>query len=129
MEGVTQYIPKESTADTLRKIHNIVTVGSILLITYADQDCFGDDDTSSTPPSQLFIKAQRIMKLTSKVGEPWITGFTPTEFASFLQECGYQVQSDTTVSDYNEEYFGMVGRKLSEEEMICLERFVVAKAV
>lgn len=132
MEGVTQYIPKESTADTLKKIHNIVTVGSTLLITYVDQDCFGhdDDDTSSSAPSsQLYIKAQKIMKLTSKVGEPWITGFTPVEFASFLQECGYQVQSDTTVSDYNLEYFGMVGRKLSEEEMIGMERFVLAKAV
>ena len=131
MEGVTQYIPKESTADTLKKMHNLVTVGSTLLITYVDHDCLtSDDDTSSTSSLQLYTKAQRVMKLTSKVGEPWITGFTPIEFASFLQECGYQVQSDTTVSDYNEEYFGkMVGRKLSEEEMICMERFVVAKAI
>ena len=69
------------------------------------------------------------MKWTSKVGEPWITGFTPDEFELFLQECGYQVLSDTTLSDYNEEYLGLVGRKLSEEEMLCMERFVVAKSV
>eukprot|EP00984_Skeletonema_dohrnii_P038712 scaffold42259_cov200-Skeletonema_dohrnii-CCMP3373.AAC.1 len=126
MEGVTQYIPKEATADTLKKMHNIVSVGSTLLITYVDQDCFG---ATSTPQSPLSIKTQNMMQLVSKVGEPWITGFTPTEFASFLNECGYQVQSDTTLSDYNEEYLGVVGRKLSEEEMICAERFVVAKFI
>lgn len=122
MEGVTQYIPREATADTLKKMHNIITVGSTLLITYVDQACFNDASTLST-------KARQMMKVTSKVGEPWITGFTPTEFASLLQECGYQVQSDTTLSDYNEEYLEVVGRKLSEEEMICAERFVVAKVV
>ena len=127
MEGVTQYIPKEATADTLKKMHNIVSVGSTLLITYVDQDCFGAD--TSTPPKPLSIKTQNMMQLVSKVGEPWITGFTPTDFASFLQECGYQVQSDTTLSDYNDEYLGVVGRKLSEEEMICAERFVVAKVI
>lgn len=127
MEGVTQYIPKESTADTLKKMHNIVSVGSTLLITYVDQDCFGA--TTSTPPSSLSVKTQNMMQLVSKVGEPWITGFTPGHFASFLQQCGYQVQSDTTLSDYNEEYLGVVGRKLSEEEMICAERFVVANVI
>ena len=53
MEGVSQYIPKESTADTLKKLKNIVSSGSTLLITYVDEEkCFIDDSTTQQQQNQ-----------------------------------------------------------------------------
>ncbi|CAB9500361.1 Exhibits S-adenosyl-L-methionine-dependent methyltransferase activity (By similarity) [Seminavis robusta] len=123
MEGVTQYIPKESTADTLQKIKTLVASGSTLLITYVDQNVFDD-------PSRVADNTKAcsmILKQSARVGEPWITGWTQEGFADFLKECGYQVVSDTTCKDYNDKYLAPLGRKLDEKDIINLERLVVAK--
>ena len=121
LEGVTQYIPKESTADTLKKLKTIVAPGSTLLITYVDQRCFAD-------PATLPKSIRMTMGMVARMGEPWISGWTQEEFAVFLKECGYKVESDTTDKDYNTKYLEPVGRKL-ETEFLSMERFVVAKVV
>ena len=79
MEGVSQYIPKESTADTLTKLKRVVSSGSTILITYVDEKCMGDKESLS--------KQHRLIRtLAEKVGEPWISGWTPDEFAKFASD-------------------------------------------
>ena len=120
MEGLTQYIPKESTADTLRKLKNLVGPGSTLLITYVDQKCMGDTETLSK-------QHQLIRSLSIKVGEPWISGWSKEDFATFMNDLGYKVVSDTTQEDYNETYLKDVGRQLEKKDLLNMERFVLAK--
>lgn len=121
MEGVTQYIPKESTADTLKKLKDIIGPGSTVLITYVDQKCFAEPDT--LPKSFRWVQS-----MSAKVGEPWISGWSKEEFEEFVNECGYQVVSDTAPEDYNETVLKSVGRnKFDENELLSMERFVVAK--
>lgn len=123
LEGVTQYIPKESTADTLRKLRTIIAPGSTLLITYLDRKCI--DEPNSLPVSLRIIRNV----LDKVVGEPWISGWTKNEFEKFLNDCGYAVVSDTTVEDYNETYLKSAGRRLDEKELRTVERFVEARVV
>jgi O-methyltransferase involved in polyketide biosynthesis len=123
LEGVTQYIPKPSTADTLNKLKTLVAPGSILLISYVDRTVFEDDPSKCGPPKLI----QRILKISQSTGEAWISGWYPEEFQSFLKDLGYQVLSDTTTKDYNEKYLIPLGRGMQEDEIPCIERFVVAK--
>ncbi|KAL3921011.1 MAG: hypothetical protein SGILL_002978, partial [Bacillariaceae sp.] len=78
LEGVTQYIPKESTADTLKKLRGIVAPGSTLLMTYVDQKVLDDDP-------ELPKSYHRIKGLAGKVGETWISGFTKSGVEEFLK--------------------------------------------
>ena len=43
MEGVTQYIPKESTAETLGHINALVGQGSILGMSYVNEATFDEN--------------------------------------------------------------------------------------
>lgn len=122
MEGVSQYIPKESTADTLTKLKKVVSSGSTILITYVDDKCMGHMESLS--------KQHRLIRsMVEKVGEPWISWWTPDGFAKFMKELGYEVLSDTTQGDYNETYLKEVGRQLAEEDLLNMERFVIAKVL
>lgn len=129
LEGVTQYIPKESTADTLKKLKDIIGSGSTVLITYVDQKCFEEEQTNDANNSSLTKRIGMIKRMAAKVGEPWISGWTKDEFASFLKDCGYDIVSDTTQEDYNDGYLQPVGRKLEDEDILNIERFVVAKVL
>lgn len=120
-EGVTQYIPKASTADTLTKLKRVVAPGSKLLITYLDQNVF--DEPKRVGPPQV---VEKITSLVAGGGEPWISGWTRDGFKSFLQDMGYEIVSDTTASNYNDEYLVPLDRGQKPEEMLSMERFVVA---
>lgn len=105
--GVTQYITKESTAETLKTLKNLTSPGSTLLITYVDERCLGDSKSS-------LFSHRMVMGMASKVGEPWISAFNKKDFESFLKDCAYLVVSDTSITDYNESSLEAVGRKLEE---------------
>mmetsp|Transcript_24368 Transcript_24368/g.35436 ORF Transcript_24368/g.35436 Transcript_24368/m.35436 type:complete len:309 (-) Transcript_24368:44-970(-) len=124
LEGVTQYIPKESTADTLKKMKKIVAPGSTLLISYIPAQWLDEDDAIEKPKA-----VRSIMKVAKAVGEPWISGWAPMDFADFLKECGYVVTSDSTMENYNNTYMESVGRKFGESAILNLERFAVAKVL
>jgi len=130
LEGVTQYIPKESTADTLKKLKGTIERGSTLLVTYVDRKLFAEEDAvSSSPSSSLSTASRRIMSMAARVGEPWISGWSKGEFKDFLMDCGYRVLSDTGAEDYNETYLKSIGRSLDDQDLFCMERFVVAEAI
>jgi len=121
MEGVTQYIPKSSTADTLSQLHKILAPQSILVITYVPQDIF-DNPSKCGPPTLV----EKLLKGTKMAGEPWISGWNPEQFQHFLEDLGYNVVSDTTVKELHDEYLMPLNRGLKDDEILSFERFVVA---
>jgi len=122
MEGVTQYIPKTSTADTLTKLISIMPAGSKLLISYVDENVF-EDPAQCGPPDAV----KKVVSMVSgMMGEKWISSWTPQGFQTFLEDLGFHVVSDTTTRDYREKYMVPLGREVDEREMWALERFVVA---
>jgi len=122
LEGVTQYIPKSSTADTLKKIKAVVAPGSILLISYVDQNTF--DDPAKVGPIK---SSNNLIRIAKSVGEPWISSWTEEGFGGFLEDLGYKVLENTTAKDYNETYMEPLGRRMKNDEILSVERFVVAK--
>ena len=123
MEGVTQYIPKSSTEDTLQKLKSVVAPGSTIVLTYVDERVFDDDPSDVASKSSV----SAILQGTRRVGEPWISGWSPTSIKSFLHGLEYDVISDTTAKDYNDVYLEPLGRKVKDNEIPAMERFVVAK--
>ena len=128
MEGVSQYIPKESTADTLKKLKNIVSSRSTLLITYVDEEkCFIQHDSTTQQQQNQTSSSKMVKSMAAKVGEHWISSWRKDAFELFLSECGYNVISDSAPEDYNETFLKSVGRQLSEDDLLSMERFVLAK--
>ena len=62
--------------------------------------------------------------MAGKVGEHWISSWRKDAFELFLSECGYNVISDSAPEDYNETFLKSVGRQLSEDDLLSMERFV-----
>ena len=63
------------------------------------------------------------------VNEPWISGWTQSEFKEFLSHLGFDVIENTTAKDYNELYMKPIGRSMDENQICSVERFVVATIV
>jgi methyltransferase (TIGR00027 family) len=126
LEGVTQYIPRTSTASTLKQVHNILPEGSVLLISYVPQALFDN-------PAECGINDPRklsyLLKAVEWFGEPWISSWSPESFASFLNECGYEVVSDVSAPELNEKYLVPRHRGQERDELPSLERYVVASVV
>jgi len=65
--------------------------------------------------------------MSQMTGETWMSGWSRSGFETFLQELGYQVLYDTTARDYNDKYMSPLGRQMKAEDVLSVERFVVAK--
>jgi methyltransferase (TIGR00027 family) len=139
LEGVTQYIPKSSTADTLQQLHTILPANSIVLISYVPQDtyddpnklCGGGSGGSSSKSTSCVNRINLLLKLTNLfAGEPWITGWKTTkDFGFFLKELGYKLQSVSTVDMLNDKYLTPLNRNIKKEDMIPIEQYAVAIVV
>jgi len=143
LEGVTQYIPKSSTETALRQLHQILPVGSILLVSYVPEQCIptavsGENDNNDRVASPTYrpemCGPQKLANLFLNficplIGEPWISGWTVAGFEKFLKPLGFQVVSDTTLNELNEKYLKPLGRDLKEHEILSLERYVAATVV
>ena len=135
LEGVTQYVPKEAIAATLKEVGALCGAGSAIFVSYVDEAFESDPKAifgaggaqyngSADGPEKMVALFH---KLTKGVGEPWISFYKRDEMSSVLSACGFQVASDTCFEDYNEKYFGAVGRLQPPELTMNLERFAVAK--
>ncbi|MCH2108250.1 MAG: SAM-dependent methyltransferase [Polyangiaceae bacterium] len=122
LEGVTQYIPKTATAETLQKLKSLVAPGSIILMSYVDQRVF--DAPEQVGPIRSI---QSLLKLAAKVGEPWISGWTEPDFKEFMDKLGFDVLENTTCKDYNVAYMRPLGREMTPAKMTSAERFVTAR--
>ena len=127
LEGVTQYIPKEAAAATLKEVGALCGKGSTIFVSYVDEQlqsspasCVG----AGYPKPETTVML--IPNLAARVGEPWISYYKPAEMKGVLSSCGFSLTSDTNLSDLNELYFGAVGRTVPTEQLLLLERFAVA---
>ena len=56
-------------------------------------------------------------------GEPWITGWSQSDFRAFAAANGWVVQRDVTIGELCDEYFTPANRELPENQRIPLERY------
>ena len=124
LEGVSQYVPKDALADTLTKLHDVVSTGSILLMSYVDQNII--DDPSKIGP---ISSTKTLLKMAKMVGEPWISFWTEEGFEEWMKNLGYEVMEDTTTKDYNEAYMAPLDRRMEPESIVSVERYVVARVL
>jgi O-methyltransferase involved in polyketide biosynthesis len=73
-------------------------------------------------------KAETVMRLAAKVGEPWISFYSAEEMKQLLSKHGFSLIENKTLADLNSEYFAPVGRALSKNQIFNLEHSVVAKS-
>ena len=101
--------------------------GSTIFVSYVDEllqsqpsACCGAG--YAKPEGMLLVP-----KLAARVGEPWISYYSPEEMKALLKDTGgFALAADKTVEDLNTAYFGAVGRLVPPERMMLLERFAVA---
>lgn len=128
LEGVSQYISKAAVQSTLEELEELTkNTDATFYISYVDSQlktnptaCFGK---GYPHPDK---KAETVMNLAAKVGEPWISFYSPDEIREVLSQHGFMLIEDKTLVDFNEEYFTPVGRKLSDSEIFNLEHSVRA---
>jgi len=125
LEGVSRYVPKDALADTLTKVHDVVSTGSILLISYVDQNIIDDPSKIGGPISST----KTLLKMAKMVGEPWISFWTQEGFEEWMKNLGYEVMENTTTKDYNEIFMTPLDRRMDPESIVSVERYVVAKAL
>ena len=130
LEGVSQYISKGAINYTLEELAELTQkTSAILFISYVDKllnenpkTCFGEGYPNAEK------KAETIMRLASKVGEPWISFYSAEEIEDMLSQHGFSLTENKTLADLNALYFTPVGRTLPEDHIFKLEHFVVAKS-
>ena len=129
LEGVSQYISKEAVNSTLEELAELTkNTKATFYISYVDSQlktdpaaCFG----KGYPHPEK--KAETIMNLAAKVGEPWISFYSAEEIKEVLSQYGFSLMEDKTLVDLNSEYFAPIGRKLSDSEIFNLEHSVRAE--
>lgn len=129
LEGVSQYISKEAVNSTLEELAELTkNINATFYISYVDSQlktdpaaCFG----KGYPHPEK--KAETIMNLAAKVGEPWISFYSAEEIKEVLSQYGFSLMEDKTLVDLNSEYFAPIGRKLSDSEIFNLEHSVRAE--
>jgi O-methyltransferase involved in polyketide biosynthesis len=104
-------------------------IDATFFISYVDplihekpENCFG---VNYHNPKQ---KAETIMRLAAKVGEPWISFYSAKEMENLLLAHGFTLTANKTLADLNKEYFTPVGRTLPEHHILKLEHFVIAES-
>ena len=130
LEGVSQYITKEAVISTLEELAEITQkTSATFFISYVNKllnenpkACFGKGYSNAAK------KAEKIKRLSAKVGEPWVSFYTAEEIEAMLSQSGFSLIENKTLADLNSVYFTPVGRTLSEDQIFKLEHFVVAKS-
>ena len=130
LEGVSQYITKEAFDSTIKEVAALTQkANSIFFVSYASEllnknpeACFGKGYPNAEKRANLITYG------SAKVGEPWISFYGAEEIESVLSQNGYSIKENVTLKDLNSRYFAPVGRALSENQLLQLEHFLVAKS-
>jgi methyltransferase (TIGR00027 family) len=84
--GVTAYLSHPANLATLRAIASSVASGSELVFTYIDQRELDAD--------RRFESFGHVQTSIAALGEPWISGFEPSQLAGTLREAGLTLLED-----------------------------------
>ncbi len=112
LEGVTQYIPATSVAQTVADISGIVPEGSTLFCSYAP-------DAARTDPN-----CATLLENVKRVGEPWINFYASPK--DIFEGSTFSVAEDIGVSEVNSKFFAPKGRPIPLEKYCVAERYAVA---
>mmetsp|Transcript_1981 Transcript_1981/g.3987 ORF Transcript_1981/g.3987 Transcript_1981/m.3987 type:complete len:298 (-) Transcript_1981:32-925(-) len=127
LEGVSYYIPRESVANTIKKIAPIVGSGSTFFLSYADKNCVDNPNLVCSSDNKRGVRSiKRLMWAVRRIGEPWINFFQKDELPSFFKSNGFTLASDVSLHDLHAKYF-CNGREISSENLLFWERFAIAK--
>ncbi|MDP9182381.1 MAG: SAM-dependent methyltransferase, partial [Actinomycetota bacterium] len=83
--GVTAYLPREANLKTLQAIASCGAPESELVFTYIDQSDF------DAPADE---ERRRARDLVASLGEPWLSGFYPSQLADDLRSVGLTLIED-----------------------------------
>lgn len=130
LEGVSQYITKEAFDSMIKEMAALTQkANSIFFVSYASEllnknpeACFGKGYPNAEKRAKLITYG------SAKVGEPWISFYGAEEIESVLSQNGYSIKENVTLKDLNSRYFAPFGRTLSENQLLQLEHFLVAKS-
>jgi methyltransferase (TIGR00027 family) len=96
-EGVTNYLDSTSVDATFRFLASAVAPGSPVLFTYVDR--------AMLDGSADFEGAATTLRAVRRVGEPLTFGLNPTEVPGYLNDRGFELESDTVVRDAAERFY------------------------
>ena len=96
-EGVTNYLDAASVNATFRFLASAIAPGSPVLFTYVDR--------AMLDGSAVFEGAATTLRAVRRVGEPLTFGLNPREVPGYLNERGFELDSDTVVSDAAERLY------------------------
>ncbi len=82
--GVSVYLSRSQNASALRSIVNCSQRGSLLVFTYTDQRALEGSDEGY----------RRMQKKAASMGEPFLTGFVPSEMEQYLDTLGLHLEED-----------------------------------
>ena len=130
LEGVSQYISRESLDATLKEVADLnPNSNSKIFISYVNKllkedskACFGKG--YSKPEKAVSF----ITNSAAKMGEPWISFYSAEEIESILSQNNFTLIENKTLADLNSKYFTPVGRTIPENHIFKLEHFVIAES-
>jgi methyltransferase (TIGR00027 family) len=92
--GVTMYLTREANLATLRSIASCSPTASEVVFTYLDERVFQANSASF----------RELEQRVAAIGEPFLSGFSPTELAANLATCGLDLVEDLSGSEAAAKY-------------------------
>jgi methyltransferase (TIGR00027 family) len=94
--GVSVYLPHDANLQMFRSFASIAAPGSALVFTYTDQALI---DKPSLDP-----QFERMAKNAASMGEPFLSGFSPTKLPALLKSVGLELREDIDGTSLGERY-------------------------
>ena len=129
LEGVSQYITKDSLFSTLKEISQLTkTTKTTIFLSYTDS-------VINHSPQYLFGKGypnprkiiERIKKIVDALGEPWISFYSKKEIEKLLIQNGFKLKEIKKLEDLNDKYFVSINKPIEDSNIFNLENFVLAQ--
>lgn len=105
LEGVTQYLNKESIQELFLTLQKILVKDSVLVFDYAHANVLQKQDD----PDIKYLK-----KNLDKYGESWQFGFEEEEIESFLLKYGFKILDRKGPKELERTYFKSINNKVKE---------------
>jgi methyltransferase (TIGR00027 family) len=114
--GVSYYLARDVVFDTLRSMATISAPGSTIVFDYLDADGF--------IPEKASKRLQQMQWMATRLGEPMLAGFDPSELAANLDRIGLRREENLDPAAIESRYFQ--GRS---DRYHAVEHFHYARAV
>jgi len=122
LEGVSQYIPGDAVATTVKAMDSICGPGSSFFLSYVDERINREPEKLGNPQA-----VHKIMAMAGSVGEPWINFYSQSAIPGFFESCSsFRVVSDVSTDDISRTSFP-AARQLPAKKLMTAERYAVAR--